>query len=217
MRTINKNLKITNSNYFMGIELHPYEKEYVIDYLQKFIVVMNHAVHQRGRLYMVRIDLRFPEYFCTETMDKSNWAISRLFDALRDKLDARDARMARQGDRVHPHNLHFVWVREQVESEHWHYHAILMLNGHAYRETGPYDGSCTDCLAFLIQDAWSTALRIHLHDAMPMVDFPRGRYCFLDTVHSDRKKAIKLGSYLFKVRSKQHGHGYRLFGTSEIG
>lgn len=37
MSAINKNLKITQSNYFMGIELDPYDKKYVIDYLSKFI------------------------------------------------------------------------------------------------------------------------------------------------------------------------------------
>ena len=216
MRTINKNLKITQSNYFMGVALHPYEKEFVIDYLKGFIPVMNYAIHQSGRVYMVRIDLRFPEYFGLEHMGISNWAISDFFEVLREELSIRDTKKRMEGNRIHPHNLHYVWVREQAEAEHWHYHAILMLNGHAYQNLGPYDGRNPDCLAFIIQEAWSIALNIYLHEALALVDFPRGCNFKLNPTDSDRAEAIKRSSYLFKVKTKQHGRGYSLFGTSRI-
>lgn len=216
MSTINKNLKITQSNYFMGVELDPYEKKYVIDYLSKFIAVLNHAISLTGKIYMVRIDLRIPRYFCCEYIDQSNEVIRKFNRSLKSKLKARDERKRREGNRVYPHNLHYVWVREQAEAEHWHYHAILMLNGYAYNDIGPYDGSYPDCLAYIIQDAWSSALGIFLHETFPLVDFPRDSRFYLNPVESETAAAIKRGSYLFKARTKQHGCGHRLFGTSNI-
>ncbi|WP_369308617.1 inovirus-type Gp2 protein [Providencia rettgeri] len=47
--------------------------------------------------------------------------------------------MTTSGKRTHLNRLRYAWAKEQVSSEHHHYHCVLIFNKDAHYELGDYD------------------------------------------------------------------------------
>ncbi|WP_249441206.1 YagK/YfjJ domain-containing protein, partial [Escherichia coli] len=77
------------------------------------------------RLTALRVDLRFPDV--PAATDAA--VISRFINALKARIDAYQKRKHREGKRVHPTTLHYVWAREFGECKgKKHYHLMLLVN-----------------------------------------------------------------------------------------
>lgn len=69
---------------------------------------MRHALNVHPRLTALRVDLRLPDV--PAATDAA--VISRFINALKARIDAYQKRKHREGKRVHPTTLHYVWARE---------------------------------------------------------------------------------------------------------
>ncbi len=75
---------------------------------QRIRETVRHALNVHPRLTALRVDLRFPDV--PAATDAA--VISRFINALKARIDAYQKRKHREGKRVHPTTLHYVWARE---------------------------------------------------------------------------------------------------------
>ncbi|EHS5635811.1 TPA: inovirus-type Gp2 protein, partial [Escherichia coli] len=85
--------------------------------------------------------------------------ISRFINALKARIDAYQKRKHREGKRVHPTTLHYVWAREFGECKgKKHYHLMLLVNRDTWCRAGDY--RAPGSLAGMIEQAWCSALGV---------------------------------------------------------
>ncbi|EFK3817821.1 inovirus Gp2 family protein, partial [Escherichia coli] len=93
------------------------------------------ALDVHPRLTALRIDLRLPDV--PAATDAA--VISRFINALKARIDAYQKRKRREGKRVHPTTLHYVWAREFGECKgKKHYHLMLLVNRDTWCRAGDY-------------------------------------------------------------------------------
>jgi len=109
---------VTNSTLYQGQPINTGDQGqfYCFDIiLQKIHERLMHMVGKHSRVCFIRFDIHFPGIGYTPV--GHNHEISRLFKMLKENARARGI------------DLHFVWVREQEQAIHPHYHAIALING----------------------------------------------------------------------------------------
>lgn len=227
----------------MSIHLHPYNHNLTVysnevwwnnhpvlqkpsglieQYLQSIKQTLDRACTEYTRLSVMRFDLRFPQ-----TLDhRDDQAISRFVDALKAKIHADQRRKQAQGKRVYPCNLRYVWVKEKVSSEAFHYHMAIMLNRDAYFTLGDYATAVhpdaptrlPENMAERILSAWASALGMSMEHVVGLVHFPANPVYSLDRndmAFTDQYNAVfRRLSYFAKVETKQYGDRSRHFGCS---
>ena len=172
----------------------------------------------------VRVDLRFPptdEYddmpTCFFTMDN---AISRFIDSLNAKLRHNLIRSRIKGKRTHLNRLRYVWAKEQVSSEHHHYHCVLIINKDAHYKLGDYDLD-KPTLRTMITKAWYSALQLELDpiiDKGTLVEYPDNCAYWVNqgspTFEADYAALVQRMNYLAKDYSKHYNASSRSIGYS---
>lgn len=122
---------------------------------QRIRETVRHALNVHPRLTALRVDLRFPDV--PAATDAA--VISRFINALKARIDAYQKRKHREGKRVHPTTLHYVWVREFGECKgKKHYHLMLLVNRDTWCRAGDY--RAPGSLAGMIKQAWCSALGV---------------------------------------------------------
>ncbi|WP_049190477.1 YagK/YfjJ domain-containing protein, partial [Serratia marcescens] len=107
---------------------HPY-------WQQRITETFNCALSAYTRVLALRVDLRLPD--TAAATDAA--VISRFIDALKARIAALQTRQRREGKRVWPTTLRFVWAREFGEIKgKKHYHAVLLLNRDTWCGPGDY-------------------------------------------------------------------------------
>ncbi len=139
---------------------------------QRIRETVRHALNVHPRLTALRVDLRFPDV--PAATDAA--VISRFINALKARIDAYQKRKHREGKRVHPTTLHYVWAREFGECKgKKHYHLMLLVNRDTWCRAGDY--RAPGSLAGMIKQAWCSA-REWMSGAMPRwCIFRPGRRC----------------------------------------
>ncbi len=118
-------------------------------------------------LTALRVDLRFPDV--PAATDAA--VISRFINALKARIDAYQKRKHREGKRVHPTTLHYVWAREFGECKgKKHYHLMLLVNRDTWCRAGDY--RAPGSLAGMIKQAWCSALGVDVGCHATLVHFP---------------------------------------------
>ncbi|HAT3695038.1 TPA: inovirus Gp2 family protein, partial [Serratia marcescens] len=178
------------------------------------------------RTYVRRIDLRIPDEVYEQYCDDST-LITRFMESLKAQIKQTQKRKRREGKRVHPCNVRYVWSREfgEVKGKK-HYHIALMLNNDAYYSTGTYcpvGNVYIHNLALMIMEAWVRALNLHTQPDYQRhyrsVHFVLEGSIMLDT----NSKTFQLNydqifqhlEYTAKLYSKSHVDGKRNFGCSQ--
>lgn len=89
------------------------------------------SLREYPRTFILNIILRFPDANY-ESYKADHTVITRFIESLKSQIKYTQKRKVKQGKRVHPCNLRYVWAREFGE-EKWkkHYHVALMLNNDA--------------------------------------------------------------------------------------
>ena len=160
------------------------------------------------------MDLRLPDFdACHDCLSRDEIVsynrnrtnlMKRFTESLSAKVKAQGARMRREGKRVHPCTVRYVWVKERDTAINDHYHTVLFFNKDRYHRAGKYssDGS----LASMIIAAWSSALGCSVASIFRLVHFPENSGYYLDEnsqefsqQYSDLFYRI---SYLAKKRTK---------------
>ena len=122
---------------------------------QRIRETVRHALNVHPRLTALRVDLRFPDV--PAATDAA--VISRFINALKARIDAYQKRKHREGKRVHPTTLHYVWAREFGECKgKKHYHLMLLVNRDTWCRAGDY--RAPESLAGMIKQAWCSALGV---------------------------------------------------------
>ncbi|CAM4363789.1 hypothetical protein C3709_22310 [Lelliottia aquatilis] len=116
---------------------------------QRIADTFNCALNAYTRVLALRVDLRL-----SDTPAATDAAvISRFIDALKARINAYFKRHQREGKRVWPTTLRFVWAREFGEIKgKKHYHVLVLLNRNTWCWLGDYKDPET--LAGMIKQAW---------------------------------------------------------------
>ncbi|MGN0921138.1 MAG: inovirus-type Gp2 protein [Cellvibrio sp.] len=87
--------------------------DFIVDYLDRFENVINSYVRKNLRTLAIRIDLHFPENYAPSS--GHNYA-GDFIRKLQARVNSDLARKQREGKRVHPCKIGYVWVKEVGES-----------------------------------------------------------------------------------------------------
>ncbi|WP_373190451.1 inovirus-type Gp2 protein [Halomonas sp.] len=139
----NPHLRLWFYLIYHGMQVQTSRGPLIENYLYTLLRVMNQARRANSRTYAIRIDLRFPEAMLVSSLLVSNAAISQFFTNLCWELNLINLK--------YPHDMRYVWAREQKNSDKPHYHVLLLFNGNALQSLGPLspyaDKSATEAYA----------------------------------------------------------------------
>ncbi len=207
----NRNLRLHYEDTFHNLPVLVHDdRPLVTNYLETMERVIDQAMDDYSRVFVLRVDLRFPYDY---DQDVSNSTMRRFLDSFTAKLEAREQRK-RSSSRVHDNRVRYVWAREQVSSDHPHYHLAILLNGQAYRRLGSYTSD--KGLVRAIKEAWERALGLdESQDNEGLVSYPRDSdFILTRDDERTRRNCFSRLSYLCKVASKRYGDRSRNFGYS---
>lgn len=193
-------------------------------YRDRSLEVIYFALNKLKRIAAFRIDLRFAQDMpggdvdsvtCFQRADPS--AITRFIESLKSRLREE---LWREGKVTPVPLFEYIWVREQDNSLHPHYHVILFFNRDYYAFRGDYTDTDANNMATRIQKSWCSALGLEFPIYAQLVHFPaKGVYRFNQrdaTTHTQAYlDCLQAVSYFWKVRSKDIGDGRRNFGCSQ--
>ncbi len=152
------------------------------DYLDTIRNPMDKAVDEYPRVFAVRFDLHQPaldafdclsrdEVFGNNALSiRRTYLATRFIQSFKAKLKAHEQKARREGTRVYPCTVRFVWVRERDKSPHDHYHFVLLLNRDRFWILG--DSKKTGSLAWTITSAWASALNCEVDTIRRLVHYP---------------------------------------------
>ncbi|MEY0301535.1 inovirus Gp2 family protein [Providencia manganoxydans] len=193
--------------------------------LCKSLAVIYESLKKHNRIFAIRTDLRFAQDhvqdepdlpLCFQRVDEK--AITRFIESLKSQLRADHKRSGRAGEPTLPA---YIWAKERKESEHYHYHVVLLFNGEAYRYLGDYTNSDANNMAIRIQKAWCSALELEFPCYAPLAEFHENHSFRFDRHDAQNRNYNYLYflsriTYLAKVNTKEFNTGYRNFGTSQV-
>ena len=126
----NPALRLWFDKYYHGMRVQTSQGPLIENYLYTLRRVMNQARRANSRTFAIRIDLRFPEAMSVSSLLlDSNAAISKFLTNLGWELALVKTK--------YPHDMRYVWCREQKNSDKPHYHVLLLFNGNALQSLGP--------------------------------------------------------------------------------
>lgn len=206
---------------YRGYSVMQHEEGPLIEnYLESALGTLQHCVNQQHLTFAVRFDLRFPDGMERSTMHDNNEVLTRFFRHLRYELDRSGLK--------YPHNLRYIWAREQDTSDKPHYHLMLLLNKNAVDCIGNKTPDDFDCytrqnLFHRASRSWLKAMEFDGDDPRfgQLVNVSRdpvtGHY-WSGEMHRDDALAMDevmyMASYLCKAYTKPFGQGVRVFDTS---
>lgn len=207
----NRNLRLHYEDTFHNLPVLVHvDRPLVTNYLETMERVIDQAMEDYSRVFVFRVDLRFPYDY---DQDVSNSTMRRFLDSFTAKLEASEQRR-RSSTRVQDNRVRYLWAREQVSSDHPHYHLAILLNGQAYRRIGSY--TADQGLARAIKEAWESALGLdESQDNEGLVSYPKDSdFILTRDDERTRRHCFSRLSYLCKVASKRYGDRSRNFGYS---
>lgn len=191
---------------------------FVEQYLERLHRTINRAVESYSRVFAVRVDLHFPQYYVPDSQDVfSNEYLHYFIKALRGRLNSYKSEKQKAGKRVHCVGFKYLWTREYgPESCRPHFHLLLLFSGHAFNSLGRYSNE-HESLYNRIGESWAEALGLHVSEGVKFVHFPDDGQYLLNSGDQDLLAHLFYrASYLAKVESKNFHDGYHVFGGSQL-
>ena len=147
----NTKLTAINDGQYQGQTVFP--KPLSSKYLESIFQTMQIALNDHPRTFMIRFDLHLPHAM---SMTDSpilfdSRVISKFFKSLNAKIDNDRISKQREGKRVHPCHLRYVWVRERADANTDHYHVAIFLNNDTYNHLGNYNNNGKNLSTILIR------------------------------------------------------------------
>ncbi|MTC17296.1 inovirus Gp2 family protein [Providencia alcalifaciens] len=193
--------------------------------LCKSLAVVYESLKKHNRIFATRTDLRFAQDhvqdepdlpLCFQRVDEK--AITRFIESLKSQLRADHKRSGRAGEPTLPA---YIWAKERKESEHYHYHLVLLFNADVYNYLGNYLQDDANNMATRIQRAWCSAIGLGYPDYASLVNFSEN-----PVYRFDRRDAHVRNSnyfdfllritYLAKMNTKELNTDFRNFGASQV-
>ncbi|MGR6860617.1 inovirus Gp2 family protein [Aliivibrio salmonicida] len=165
------------------------------------------------RVFALRVDLHLPD---NDLINHSR-LMTRFISSLKAQLKAYESKRSKQGTRIYPNTLRYVWAKETgSENELEHYHLLLLFNKDAYHLLGSY--RVVGTLANRIQQAWFSALGDAVASESGLVHFPKNGSYYIDGKSLDYEDQLDSlmyrASYLCKKQTKVISSRVRSFGAS---
>ena len=135
---INKNLHLHHEDTYLSIPIMTSHLPMVFEWLGKLHGVIHHSLKEYGRVFAFRVDFRLPENMGCNPIEFKNTAISTLWELFNSRIKINRMNAQRQYPRAHDSKVHYFWVREVGLEGHVHYHALILLNGHAFSMLGGF-------------------------------------------------------------------------------
>ena len=110
----------------------------VFEWLGKLHGVIHHSLNEYRRVFAFRVDFRLPEYIVCNPNDFKNTAISTLWELFASRIKTNRMHAQRQYARAHDSKVLYFWAREVGLEGRVHYHALILLNGHAFSMLGGF-------------------------------------------------------------------------------
>ncbi|OLQ88020.1 hypothetical protein BIY22_07550 [Vibrio panuliri] len=217
MKLLNTNSKQTIKQYnYRGMRLckakgnKPLEMRTL--YLNKIINVVENAVEQYPRTFIVRVELRFPQSNLYDT----DGVMKRFIESLKSQIDADIKRKRKFGKKTPSCYVRYVWAREIETSINHHYHMALFFNKDVYSCVGKFNNEAN--LSYRIKRAWCSALDLDMCEADGLIEFPSNHEYRLNKHGEDYgmvvENVFERLSYFAKVDTKVYGNRRRNFGYS---
>jgi len=179
------------------------------NYLVSIRDVLEFSLAEYNRVYVQRIDLRYPNYYS----EYNSGDISRFISS----LNAKIKHDLKTKNKVGKCNLRYIWVREQLSSENPHYHVALFLNKDVYFCLGDFTNDSGN-LSAMIKEAWASALGVDYFVVENSVHFPKNSTYHIhknrESYQEEYKMCFHRLSYLAKVNTKVYSNGLKNISTS---
>lgn len=165
------------------------------------------------RVFALRVDLHIPD---NDYIDRHR-LISRFIGSLKAQLKASERQRSKQGTRIYPNTLRYVWAKEYgTKNELEHYHLLLLFNKDAYNRRGHY--STEGSLADKINRAWVSALGESVGYDQGLVHLAKNGSYYIDGNSADYENQLNevmyRASYFCKNKTKDISASRRSFGSS---
>lgn len=217
----NDNLRFYRNELYNGYTIQQVQDSPQIEnYLASAWRTLHHCVNQQHLTFAVRMDLHFPEAMPRLPLHDNNEVLTRFFRYLRYELDRVNMK--------YPHDLRYIWAREQAHSDKPHYHLMLLLNKNAVDSIGYTapgdDGSYLRTNLFhRVYRAWLKAMGFDGDDPrwgqiIHVTQHPVTKRYWSAVLHRDDHMAMDdamyMASYLCKAHSKPLCQGMKVFDCS---
>lgn len=209
-------ISLFNESHFRGLPVITQHGPLIEQYLERTYDTLYRTVAQHGKLFAIRIDLRFPRhYWPLEGQMLGNDFLTRFKNLLQSRIENSQSVAATRGTRVHPANLRCIWAREYDQGGGKpHFHVLILLNGHAYRSLGKFDPNGQNMMSRILE-AWAAALGLACIDTRGLVHVPNNAQYHVDLRDADSMRELFYrASYLCKAWSKDFADGCHPFGAS---
>lgn len=215
----NKNLTIYNQQNFNGWEVVP-GYTLINEYLAKVEQILERALTEHPRTLVIRFDLHFPLIpNCPDyPREFDSTVVTRFVESFKAQVRADLVKKNREGKRVHPCSVRYLWAKECNAAVQPHYHFALLLNKDTYYGLGDYTQLGKN-LAGKIYRAWASALMYSPDDVIGLVHFPVNTpFYHLEQNSIDfgfkYQDVFRRLSYLAKAETKHYGDRSKNFGYS---
>ncbi|MCQ4143345.1 inovirus Gp2 family protein [Vogesella sp. AC12] len=186
----------------------------ITEYLDSLADVVDTALRNYPRVFAFRVDLRFPTDFCLDCEAYTNEVLKGFVGSLTAQIRHNRMLAKRVRDTAAETVVRYVWAREQVDSEHPHWHLVILLNWDAYRCIGQYRLGNANMYNRVIK-AWASALRREVGEVAGLVHFPANAAYQLQRDDDESiAEFFYRASYLCKAATKHYGDGQHAFGAS---
>lgn len=217
----NKNLKLTTKKTFLGHPIQTAHGPLYIPYLNKIYDTIDRSLKAYPRTMALRVDLRFPKL---RSKEECGNVMTNFIRSLQSQIDYSERRKKREGVRVHPCTVRYVWVRERSTSLVDHYHLLLLFNKDRFNWTGKTKDQ-QDNLGSFIVEAWARAIGVDYDEANGLVYFSKDKENdrivihrlnrYSDDFDDDFDRLFKHVSYLAKEETKHFGSRNNNIGSSQ--
>ncbi|MGY5763293.1 inovirus Gp2 family protein [Vibrio cincinnatiensis] len=205
----NPNLTMINESEFMSFPITTDHGHLAHQYLCKIKETLDLSLAEYHRVYVQRVDLRYPKYF----FGYNSCTITKFIESLKSKIEND---LNRKG-KIGKCKLRYVWAREQASSETPHYHVALIINKDVYFCLGNFSNDSGN-LSSMIKEAWASALGIEYFQVESSVHFPKNSTYYIhkgkESYLEEYKQCFYRLSYLAKIDTKVYSNGLRNFSSS---
>jgi hypothetical protein len=211
----NKNLSLYNESLYKGLKVNN-NGTLILNYLESLYSTIQKSLDDYSKTFGLRFDLRYPAHLQDEEINDGE-IIKTFIDSLKSQIKSDRVKVAREQTRAHPTKLRYIWCKEVSTAKQCHFHFLILLSGHAYRDKGRLQSTNMNTGRRIIK-AWDRALNkgsFQPIDTSGLVEFPEnGSYI----VNRGNKKELNdlfyRASYLCKSNTKTYINRKHSFGKS---
>ncbi|TFH87454.1 inovirus Gp2 family protein [Billgrantia azerbaijanica] len=220
---LNDKLRLHYEDTYRGFDVHHRtDGPLVVNYLERSLQTLDAVTRINSTTFAFRVDLRFPGEMSRLPMHETNDVLARFFSFFRYELKRSQAKYTTQ--------LHYLWAREQVNSDKPHYHLMILLNKNAYDSLGSFapDGSgiySRNNLYHRMMRSWLKAMGFaqddpRFHQLIHVSEDPVTKEPWSCALHRDdwiaMNEAVFMVSYLCKAYSKPFAQVGHVFDGSRL-